>query len=150
MSGSQTNEEDLYQKILLKHARQPVGFGVLEEFDLVANGVNRLCGDSISIYIELSNSKIIERVSFSGESCAICKGTASMLMAQLPGKCLDDASSLVSEFNNFVECWDDGSFEAFSPLKVIKNFPTRLKCMKLPWETLQAAIVGNKQDVSTE
>lgn len=149
MVKASDNNDALYQDVLLKHARQPCGFGTPQSFDRSAKGVNRLCGDTIIIYLTLEAGKIRE-AAFSGESCAICKGTASMLMSELPGMSLDQVELLVTQFRDFMEHWNVGPLKEFEALKIIKNFPTRAKCLRLPWETLGAALDGHQQAISTE
>ena len=142
---------DLYQQALLEHARSPLNYQVIDNSSHQAFGKNRLCGDSITIYLRIQNDRI-EDCSFSGESCAICKGTASLLTDNLKGRSLNEVESLMEAFNIFVETWDlsDQRLKSFEPLLALKKYPTRLKCLLLPWKTAQSALVGEDKTVTTE
>ena len=62
-----------------------------------AEGHNPLCGDHLNIKINLSRG-CINDISFQGESCAICKASASMMTAKVKGKTQEDAETLIQEF----------------------------------------------------
>ena len=50
-----------------------------------AEGHNPLCGDHITLTLKLGGGKV-EAIDFQGESCAICKASASMMTAAVKGK----------------------------------------------------------------
>ena len=45
--------------------------------------MNPLCGDHIRLELKVSGD-VIESVAFEGQSCAICKASASMMTAGFP------------------------------------------------------------------
>ncbi|SMF47279.1 Fe-S cluster assembly sulfur transfer protein SufU [Pseudobacteriovorax antillogorgiicola] len=148
---SEEHNNDLYQKVLLEHARQPRNFGEDAEAQLRAEGRNKLCGDTIRVYLRLSEKDRVEKASFDGESCAICKGTASLLTTELTGKTRDEAKQMIEDLDRFASEWSlPEHLGAFKPLQALKKFPTRLKCLTLPWRTFQSALLGNQETVSTE
>lgn len=132
----------LYQEVILDHNRKPRNYGVLEHPNHRAEGINPLCGDHIEVGLDLAG-ETVEAIAFQGESCAICKASASMMTVAVKGKSRDDARTLIREF---VAMATGRSGAAAGPhigrLAVfagISELPMRVKCAILPWHTLQAA-----------
>jgi nitrogen fixation NifU-like protein len=142
--------QKMYQSFILDHGRSPRGYGVLVEYTHKAAGFNRLCGDRIEVFLQLADDRI-RQAGFSGESCAVCKASASMLMETLPGLNRSEVAELLALLRRFTEDWqvseELGAFQAF---QVMQEFPTRLKCLQLPWKTAEAALAGEGATVSTE
>jgi len=76
------NEFDqLYREVILDHYKNPRGHGVIEGADAQAEGLNPLCGDEVSIYVQFAeDGETIDEVKFSGRGCAISQASTSMLM----------------------------------------------------------------------
>ena len=102
-----------------------------------------------SIFLKIEDDSIKE-ASFTGESCAICKGAASIMVKDLVSIKLSEVENVLGDFDQFVTDWDSSRCESFKAFSVVSKFPTRMKCLKLPWETLRAAISGNQKSVTTE
>lgn len=132
----------LYREVILDHNRKPRNYGVLEHPNHRAEGVNPLCGDHIKVALELTDGSI-EGIAFQGESCAICKASASMMTVAVKGKSRDDAETLIHEFVAMATgCADVDARAHLGRLAVfagISELPMRVKCAILPWHTLQAA-----------
>jgi nitrogen fixation protein NifU and related proteins len=75
-----------YTDKILQHARQPKNFGRVVDPDIQFEELNPLCGDRIRVELRLANGGEILEVRFSGEMCAIAKGSASILFESLEGK----------------------------------------------------------------
>ncbi|HAL37409.1 MAG TPA: SUF system NifU family Fe-S cluster assembly protein [Polaromonas sp.] len=146
----------LYQEVILDHNRKPRNYGVLEHPSHHAEGVNPLCGDHIHVALDLAGDSI-SNIAFQGESCAICKASASMMTVAVKGKSLGDAQTLIHEFVNMATGrLDAKSGQLIGPhigrLAVfagISELPMRVKCAILPWHTLQAAF-NAEPSTSTE
>src|SRR4029079_1236121 len=74
----------LYQEVILDHNRKPRNYGRLEHPSHQAEGLNPLCGDHINLALDLA-ADTIAAIAFHGESCAICKASASMMTAAVKG-----------------------------------------------------------------
>jgi len=73
------SQESLYQKALLAEHQKPVGFGIdIEKVSHNAQGYNPACGDEIIIACDITEN-VINHIGFSGDSCAICRASASIL-----------------------------------------------------------------------
>lgn len=139
---------DLYQDIILDHNKRPRHYGALAEFTHTAEGYNPLCGDKISVYVQLESS-VVEGIQFESASCAICKASASIMTEALLGQSLSDSSDihkrvaalLSAELGNDADLSSDGELAA---LAGVRKFPARVKCATLPWHTFQSAIKMSK------
>src|SRR5205823_412620 len=79
--------DDIYREVILDHYKNPRGHGVIEDADAQAEGVNPLCGDEVSIFVQFaSDGDTIEDVKFSGRGCAISQASTSMLMEMVKGR----------------------------------------------------------------
>jgi len=133
----------LYQEVILDHNRKPRNYGKLDHANHHAVGHNPLCGDRLDITLQLDNDQI-NNIAFQGESCAICKASASMMTTAVKGKSRADAETLIHEFRELATGKLDinqpnhlGRLTVFSG---IRDLPTRVKCAILPWHTLHAAL----------
>jgi nitrogen fixation NifU-like protein len=144
---------ELYQQVILDHNKKPRNFRKLENANHTAEGYNPLCGDQLTIYLDLEND-LVKEVGFEGSGCAISKAAASMMTQAVKGKSKEQAEHLFHEFHSMVtgELNEETEENSLGHLKIfagVRDFPVRVKCATLPWHTLHAAL--NKEDqVSTE
>jgi len=147
---------DLYQEVILDHNKQPRNFHKLPDATCSAEGYNPLCGDHLTVYLQLEDG-VIRDISFEGSGCAISKASASLMTTSLKGKSAAEAETLFEEFHHLVTGTDGTADGAARPplgkLEVfagVREFPTRVKCASLAWHTLHAALQGKQRAVSTE
>jgi nitrogen fixation protein NifU and related proteins len=145
--------DELYQEVILDHNRRPRNFRALEGANRRAEGFNPLCGDRLTLFMQLDGD-VIRDVSFQGSGCAISKASASLMTEALKGKTVGEAESLFQRFHRMVTSPADSAVEDLGKLSVlagVREFPVRVKCASLAWHTMKAAV---KQDtpatVSTE
>jgi nitrogen fixation NifU-like protein len=142
----------LYQEVILDHNKKPRNYGTLEHPSHSAEGHNPLCGDHLSVALQLQGDTI-DQIAFHGESCAICKASASMMTAAVKGKSREQAQALTQEFLAMAT----GKLDLSQPNQIgrlavfagVRDLPTRVKCAILPWHTLQAAF-NSQGTASTE
>ena len=143
---------DLYQDIILEHSKHPRNYRTLEAASRSAEGYNPLCGDHLTIYVDIGEGHIRD-ISFQGSGCAISKASASMMTQAVKGKRTDEAAELFEKFHhvvtgrNSLELNDLGKLAAFAG---VSEFPVRVKCATLAWHTFRAALQGEQHAVSTE
>jgi nitrogen fixation NifU-like protein len=145
---------DLYQEVILEHSKAPRNFKKLSEANHHAEGFNPLCGDRFTVYLDIEGDKVRD-ISFQGSGCAISKASASMMTQSVKGKTIAEAEHLFEDFHRFVTTQNhaQGDAEALGKLAVfsgVAEFPARVKCATLAWHTLQAALEGKQDSVSTE
>ena len=143
--------EDLYREIILDHYRTPRNRGELPVPPARhAEGHNPLCGDEITVYLDVQgegDSATVEDVKVSGQGCSISQSSASMMSAAVKGKTVGEVRNLVRRFKGMmsIESVDDtpvedvplGDLEA---LQGVVKFPVRIKCATLAWNTLLDAL----------
>src|ERR1017187_2051961 len=141
---------ELYQEVIFDHYRQPRNFGRLDGANRKAEGFNPLCGDKVTVYLQVEDG-IIRDASFEGTGCAISTASASLMTESLKGKREDEALRLLGEFHAMAT--GDATGSGLGKLEVlagVREFPQRVKCATLAWHTLQAALEGGQDAVTTE
>lgn len=146
------DSKQLYQEVILDHNKKPRNWGRLETPSHKAEGLNPLCGDHIWVSLDVDGDCVRE-IAFEGESCAICKASASMMTAKVKGKSVDEAEQLVDEFRSMTTgSMNESQSRHLGHLTVfegVKDLPSRVKCAILPWHTLHAALHA-QTTISTE
>jgi nitrogen fixation NifU-like protein len=116
----------LYTDKILEHARRPRKFGRVVDPDLQSEELNPLCGDRIRVELRLSADRHIMEARFSGDMCAIAKGSASILFEALEGQ----AAGFITAIT------DAGVLESLAG-SIPKN---RVQCALLPIVALRKAV----------
>jgi nitrogen fixation NifU-like protein len=143
---------DMYQEVILEHAKAPRNCRELTEPTQKAEGYNPLCGDRCSVYLKL-NGEVIEELAFQGVGCAISRASASMMTQALQGKTVSEAEEVSRNFLALVTGQASADPARFGKLAVfggVSAFPVRVKCATLAWHTLEAALHGDRVPVTTE
>ncbi len=142
---------ELYQEVILDHNKRPRNFRTIEPASHHAEGHNPLCGDRLSLYVQVAGGTI-EDVAFQGSGCAISKASASLMTDAVKGQTLQAANDLFERFHQMVTTPPDLPVENMGKLSVlagVREFPVRVKCASLCWHTLKAAL-ERKEKTSTE
>lgn len=164
----------LYQEMLLTHHRNPIGFEKSIASTLNAVGENVSCGDEIEVEVKLSEN-LIEDLAFSGDSCAICRASASMMNKTLVGEEFDEVAIIHNTLKHSLRLsngagkktdtlrvedqkWSSALSELsnlhglsklteseISALLLVNSFPVRVQCAMLPWNTLNEALQGRSK-----
>ena len=147
------NLRELYQEVILDHNRSPRNFGSLEDADLQADGHNPLCGDRLSISVEVDDG-VVTDVRFQGSGCAISQASASLMTEGIKGKTLAETRALFDRFHRLVTdqtaTADDPTLGKLNVFAGVRDYPARVKCAILAWHTLRAAIDDRHKVISTE
>jgi nitrogen fixation protein NifU and related proteins len=143
---------DLYQEVIVDHAKHPRNFRKPAGANRTAEGVNPLCGDKVILYLEVEDG-VVRDIGFQGSGCAISTASASMMTEAVKSKSLDEVRALAERFHELLTAAPDadapelGKLEAFAG---VREFPVRVKCATLVWHSLLAALADDHQVVSTE
>jgi nitrogen fixation NifU-like protein len=145
------NLNDLYQEVILDHSQHPRNYQKLPEANRQAHGHNPLCGDQLTVYVQLDGERIRD-ISFQGSGCAISKAAASVMTTMLKGKTNQEARDLFTRFHQMVT---EGHYQECENCKLaafagVHKFPARVKCAMLPWRTLEASLADKPSNVTTE
>jgi len=144
---------ELYQQVILDHNRNPRNFRELPTATRRVEGYNPLCGDHYTVFVSLDGDQIRD-VSFTGNGCAISKASASVMTSTVKGKRTDEAQRMFDLFHRLVTGENVGLSEAelgrLAAFSGVSEFPARVKCATLAWHTLNSALAGQEEVVSTE
>jgi nitrogen fixation NifU-like protein len=146
---------DLYRDVILDHNRKPRNFGPLEPADASAEGFNPLCGDRLTLRLNLADDTI-QDIRFEGQGCAISTASASLMTEAVKGKTRGEALALFERVHNLLT--DDAAgaedLGKLAALSGVREYPARVKCASLCWHTLASALEappsGTIPAVSTE
>jgi nitrogen fixation NifU-like protein len=133
---------DLYRDVILDHSKRPRNQRRLEGRVAVAEEYNPLCGDRVTVYVELADG-VVRDATFQGEGCALSTASASVMTEVVRGRALREVAELCEAFAGLVT--------AAIPLPAtipnvltafvgVRAFPSRVKCTLLPWQALRAAL----------
>jgi nitrogen fixation protein NifU and related proteins len=147
VSGSDLRE--LYQEVILDHAKRPRNFRELPEANRRAEGYNPLCGDKATVFVRLEDDRVTD-VSFKGAGCSISTASASLMTEALKGKTRAEVEALFERFHALVTSDPAKAHENSAPelgklaaFAGVCEFPVRVKCASLPWHTMKAALAGD-------
>ena len=143
--------QQLYQQVILEHNRTPHNFRRLDDFTHHSEGYNPLCGDHIEVFMQVAAKQMLEKISFTGQSCAICKASASMMTVFLQGQTTAEAKNKMQLFQKLLQGENITRNELGKLLvfATIWRYPARVKCAALPWHTMRGALDARSR-VSTE
>ena len=99
--------DELYQYVILDHNNNPRNFKKLDKANRTADGYNPICGDKITLFLQLANGSspgetVITDVGFLGSGCAISKASASMMTQSIKGKSQVEVEGLFSAFRSMI------------------------------------------------
>ncbi len=148
--------EDLYKEIIIDHYRNPRNRGVLDSPPATrVEGFNPLCGDEITLYVDVEDSKIAD-LKMEGQGCSISLSSASMMTEAVIGIPVDDVRAKIDAFKDMMSvkaaelsgqeepdmaelgASELGELEA---LKGVVKFPVRIKCATLSWNALAQGLL---------
>ena len=145
---------ELYQDLILDHTKKPRNFRRLEGATRKVDGFNPLCGDRVTVYLDLEADRVKD-ISFQGSGCAISTASASVMTESVKGKPRAEVEVLFERFHQLVTgkspaTTDGPALGKLAVFSGVSEFPVRVKCATLAWHTLRAALKDAGETVSTE
>lgn len=143
---------ELYRDLILDHAKAPRHFGKLEHTTHSAQGINPLCGDKLSLYLDIDSDGNIRDAAFEGSGCAISVASASLLTDTVIGLSTAAAEKTFADVTAQIAGQADDAVDLgkLHALEGVREFPARVKCATLAWHALHAAIQQQNTAASTE
>lgn len=137
----------LYQGDIVRFGRDPRNFGAMPRASIEVGGDSPICGDHMTLYLDLQGARVNSAMFTSSACCAVCKASASMMTDALHDKSLIEVHLLRRAFRRML---DQGSAapqdqEVLGPLLVFERLgkvPSRVECAVLPWTTLETALAS--------
>lgn len=133
------DDDEIYQALILDHARRPRNFGPLPGATATVMGDNPSCGDEIQVGVRVEGDRVAD-IRFTGQACAICMASASLMTRCVKGAECEQARAKAAKFNQAVI---DPAATLPGDLGVLARagrFPQRAKCATLPWHALLEAL----------
>ena len=119
----------MYSKTVMEHFRSPRNVGVIEDANGIGEVGNPLCGDMMTIYLDVQEDQIKD-IKFQTFGCGSAIAVSSMLTELAKGKSLEDAKKITNK----------------DVAEALEGLPkNKLHCSNLGADALQMAI-QNYQD----
>jgi len=122
---------------IIKIASDTSNCGIKKNSNLTATSKNKICGDKITIEIEIFNNKI-EKMSYETESCIFCQASASLLSKLIRKSNIENLRNDINEISmshRSKKIVLKKKYKHFSKL-FQKKYKQRFNCILLPFNTL--------------
>jgi nitrogen fixation protein NifU and related proteins len=145
--------EQLYQQVILDHARERHGHGLREAAGAARSAdshqYNPLCGDEVTLRValdETGTTPVVRDVSWTGDGCSISQASISVLHDLLVDVPLPQAQEVVGAFRAMIRARGSvapdeevlGDAAAFSG---VGRHANRVKCAMLGWTAFEDALL---------
>lgn len=151
--------EQLYQQVILDHARDPHGRG-LAASDPPAAGhatgeshqVNPTCGDEVTLRVDVDapdgGEPILRSVRWDGQGCSISQASVSVLTDLVTGAELSEVDRIAETFRALMHSRGAGldpqqedALGDATAFTGVGKYPARIKCALLGWAALRDAVI---------
>lgn len=142
---------DLYSSEIRDHGRSPTHAKRPAGFDAAAKGDNPMCGDRVQVFVRRDGDRVAE-AGFEARGCEItiasadlmCEAVSNQPIARI--RALSDQVAAMARTGHCDAC--DAALSGLHPLSAVHEYPSRVKCVTLPWHALLAALDGEKESTS--
>ena len=133
----------LYNEAILSHSRAPRHGARLPAFDGSAKGDNPMCGDRITVFVRRDGGAVAE-AGFEARGCELTRASADLMCEAVAGVSPDAVRRMAGEVEAMARTGRceacEADMEALRPLSAVHEFPSRVRCVTLPWAALVAAL----------
>lgn len=150
--------EQMYQQVILDHAKHPIGRGLTDvgagHLHGESHQVNPTCGDEVTLRVDVvpgtdGAPARVAGVSWEGQGCSISQASVSVMTELVSDQPLDEVARLDTLFHDLMssrgkglgddDVEDDlGDATAFTG---VSKYPARIKCALLGWAALKDSLV---------
>ncbi|MBC7551072.1 MAG: SUF system NifU family Fe-S cluster assembly protein [Cellulomonas sp.] len=151
--------EQLYQQVILDHAKYPHGRGLSADVGATpglavgqSHQVNPTCGDEVTLRVEIDSvpggaAGMLRTVTWEGQGCSISQASISVLTDLVTGIELTEVDRISESFRALMHArgagLDDEQEDALGDATAftgVAKYPARIKCALLGWAALRDAI----------
>jgi nitrogen fixation NifU-like protein len=135
--------EDLYQEMILDHAKKPRHSGRLPDAQVEVRHYNPVCGDELRLGLRLDGERVAA-IAVDGKGCSISQAAASVMSEQVLGQPLDQAMERAEAFRRLMHGEGEPAEELLGDgiaFKGVARYPVRVKCALLGWMAFKDAAV---------
>jgi nitrogen fixation NifU-like protein len=145
--------EQLYQQVILDHAREKHGAGLRDgtpgTSTAESHQYNPLCGDEVTLRVAVraaeTGPRVVADVSWTGDGCSISQAATSVLHDLVTGRPVEEALGVVGGFRDLVRSQGTaepdevllGDAVAFAG---VGRHANRVKCAMLGWTAFEDAV----------
>ncbi len=137
--------QDLYSAEIRQHGRAPLHARRPAGFDGQARGDNPMCGDRVTVFVRRAGGRVDE-AGFEARGCEITVASADLMCAAVVGQAPEDVRRMAVEVEGMARTGRceacDAALQALKPLSAVHGYPSRVRCVTLPWAALMAALEG--------
>ncbi|KUG57859.1 Fe-S cluster assembly sulfur transfer protein SufU [Nesterenkonia jeotgali] len=141
--------EQLYQQVILDHARARQGAGELLDYGGESFQINPTCGDQVTLRVNLDPAgETILQLGWTGEGCSISQASLSVMHELVTGHPVTRAEELGGYFRDLMaargrelDAVRQEALEDASAFTGVARYPARIKCALLGWMALRDALV---------
>jgi nitrogen fixation NifU-like protein len=141
--------EQMYQQVILDHARERTGYGLRPGAVAESFQVNPTCGDQVTLRVHLLEGAArptIESVSWEGHGCSISQASISAMAELVDGLDVAQADALTETFialmhhrGQPLEPEREATLGDAAAFVGVARYPARVKCALLGWMALRDA-----------
>ena len=156
--------EQLYQQVILDHAKFPHGRGLPADATAVgvatadhgtcaatSHQVNPTCGDEVTMHVDVDTSgdvPVLRAVAWEGQGCSISQASISVLHDLVSGQDLPTVDHLAATFRDLMQSQGAGLGDEAEELlgdaaafTGVSRYAARVKCAQLGWVALNDALI---------
>ena len=142
---------DLYSAEIRQHGRSPLHARRPAGFDAQARGDNPMCGDRVTVFVRRAGGRVDE-AGFEARGCEITVASADLMCEAVAGRSANDIRDMAAHIETMARTGHcatcDAALEALKPLSAVHEYPSRVRCVTLPWAALVAALDGAEEATS--
>jgi nitrogen fixation NifU-like protein len=151
-----SENESMYQEIILDHYRRPHHKGLRDPFDVEVHHVNPTCGDEVTLRVKIVDG-VVQDVSYDGQGCSISQAATSVMTDLVIGKPIEAALTTHEAFLELMQSRgtlepDEDVLEDGIAFAGVSKYPARVKCALLGWmawkDATAQAVAGQKEQAS--
>ena len=138
-----TGPASIYDELLLRHHRDPCGYGIPDHCTHSADGRNARCGDEVTVALRIEEERIVE-AAFEARACAVTRSSSSLMVQRIRNttttEARETARAIAALFTSSGEVSPElltGEMAAFQRLR---DHSGRKDCVLLPWRALLEAL----------
>ena len=122
---------------IIRIASETSNCGIKKNSNLTATSKNKICGDKITIEIEIFNNKI-EKMSYETESCIFCQASASLLSKLIRKSNIENLRNDINEISMSHRSKKIVLKKKNKPFRKLfqQKYKQRFNCILLPFNTL--------------
>lgn len=140
-------DENLKKEIIMEHYQNPINRKVINDPSYIkVNTKNSSCIDDLDIYVKIENNKIVD-IAFNGEACAISISSTSIMIENLIGKTIEEATEYINNFENMIneKDYDESVLNDAICYADIYKQSNRKTCATLPYRGISEAILKDEK-----